>query len=70
MNNRIKISLTTGEKNLNRKTKYIEYSPLYIIPHDHLLLDSAPNKLDHSYLVGNLTNSKIAETKALEPLKS
>jgi hypothetical protein len=25
--------------------------------------------LDHSYLVGNLTNSKIAETKALEPLK-
>jgi tagatose-1,6-bisphosphate aldolase non-catalytic subunit AgaZ/GatZ len=26
--------------------------------------------LDHSYLVGNLTNSKIAETKVLEPLKS
>jgi hypothetical protein len=26
--------------------------------------------LDHSYLVGNLTHSKIAETKALEPLKS
>jgi hypothetical protein len=26
--------------------------------------------LGHSYLVGNLTNSKIAETKALEPLKS
>jgi hypothetical protein len=26
--------------------------------------------LDHSYLVGNLTNSKIAGTKALEPLKS
>ncbi len=26
--------------------------------------------LDHSYLVGNLTNSKIAETIALEPLKS
>ncbi len=26
--------------------------------------------LDQSYLVGNLTNSKIAETKALEPLKS
>ncbi len=25
--------------------------------------------LDHLYLVGNLTNSKIAETKALEPLK-
>jgi hypothetical protein len=25
--------------------------------------------LDHSYLVGNLTSSKIAETKALEPLK-
>ncbi len=26
--------------------------------------------LDHSYLVGILTNSKIDETKALEPLKS
>ncbi len=26
--------------------------------------------LDHSYLVGNLTNSKNAEAKALEPLKS
>ncbi len=25
--------------------------------------------LDHSYLAGNLTNAKIAETKALEPLK-
>jgi hypothetical protein len=24
--------------------------------------------LEHSYFVGNLTNSKIAETKALEPL--
>jgi hypothetical protein len=26
--------------------------------------------LDHSYLVEKLTNSKIAETKAVEPLKS
>jgi hypothetical protein len=26
--------------------------------------------LDRSYLAGNLTDSKIAETKALEPLKS
>ncbi len=26
--------------------------------------------LDHSYLVGNLTKSKIAETKTLEPLES
>ncbi len=26
--------------------------------------------LDHSYLLGNLTNSKIAEIKALEPLNS
>jgi hypothetical protein len=26
--------------------------------------------LDHSNLVGNLTKSKIAETKALEPLES
>jgi hypothetical protein len=26
--------------------------------------------LDHSYLVGSLTNAKIAETKALKPLKS
>ncbi len=25
--------------------------------------------LDNSYLVGNLTNSKITETKASEPLK-
>ncbi len=31
---------------------------------------TAPLILDHSYLVGNLANSKIAETKALEPLKS
>ncbi len=29
---------------------------------------TVPLILDHSYLVGNLTNSKIAETKALEPL--
>ncbi len=27
-------------------------------------------RLDHSHLVRNLTNSKTAETKALEPLKS
>jgi hypothetical protein len=33
------------------------------IPPDHLLLD-------HAYLVGNLRNSKVAETKALEPVKS
>jgi hypothetical protein len=26
--------------------------------------------LDHSYLVGKLKNSNIAETKASEPLKS
>jgi hypothetical protein len=26
--------------------------------------------LDHSYFVGNLANSKVAEIKALEPLKS
>jgi hypothetical protein len=26
--------------------------------------------LDHPYLVGNSTNSKIPETKALDPLKS
>ncbi len=31
---------------------------------------TVPLILDHSYLVGKLTNSKIAETKALEPLKS
>jgi hypothetical protein len=29
-----------------------------------------PLILDHSYLIGNFTNSKIAETKDLEPLKS
>jgi hypothetical protein len=27
------------------------------------------NGLNHSYLVGNMANSKIAATKALEPLK-
>jgi hypothetical protein len=45
---------------------------LAIVPPDHLLLDRSPNigLMDHSYLVGNLTNSKIAETKAVEPLKS
>jgi hypothetical protein len=31
---------------------------------------TVPQILDHSYIVGNLTNSKIAETKTLEPLKS
>jgi hypothetical protein len=31
---------------------------------------TVPLILDHSYLVGNLTNLKIAETNALEPLKS
>jgi hypothetical protein len=31
---------------------------------------TVPLILDFSYLVGNLTNSKIAETKALELLKS
>jgi hypothetical protein len=30
---------------------------------------TVPLILDHSYFFGNLTNSKIAETKALEPLK-
>ncbi len=42
---------------------------IIIVPPDHVLLDSLLI-LDHSYLVGNLTNSNIAETKALEPLKS
>jgi hypothetical protein len=31
---------------------------------------TVPLILDHSYLVGNLTNSIIAETNALEPPKS
>jgi hypothetical protein len=43
-------------------------STLQVTP-DHLLLDRSPNIGPH-ILVGNLTNSKIAETKALEPLKS
>ncbi len=30
---------------------------------------TVPLILDHSYLVGNLTNTKIAERKAVEPLK-
>ncbi len=29
---------------------------------------TVPLILDYSYLVGNLTNSKITETKTLEPL--
>jgi hypothetical protein len=32
-------------------------------PTDHLLLDSVPMILGHSYLVGKLTSSKIADTK-------
>ncbi len=31
---------------------------------------TVPLIFDHSYLVGNLTNANIVETKALEPLKS
>ncbi len=31
---------------------------------------TVPLILDHSYLIGNLINSKIAEAKVLEPLKS
>ncbi len=43
---------------------YIQYPPMAYYWTDLLILD-------HSYLVGNLTiNSKIAETKALEPLES
>jgi hypothetical protein len=41
----------------------------HMIPPDHLFLDRS-QILDHSILVGNLTHPKIAETKALEPLKS
>jgi hypothetical protein len=37
---------------------------------DRLLYWTGVLILYHSYLVGNLTNSKIAETIALEPLKS
>jgi hypothetical protein len=56
-------------KSINDKVFVTTQTP--IVPPDHLLLlDSAPNILDHSYIVGNLANSKIAETKALEPLKS
>jgi hypothetical protein len=40
-----------------------------IVPPDHLLFESAPN-IGPLYLDGNLTNSKIFETKALEPLES
>ncbi len=40
------------------------------MPTDHLLLDSAPNIGPLISRWENLTNSKIAETKALEPLNS
>ncbi len=43
---------------------------VYIPPPPDTYYWTVPLILDHSYLVGNLTNSKIAETKALEPLKS
>jgi hypothetical protein len=49
------------------------FSSTWIVPRDYPTITyywTAPLILDHSYLVGNLTNSKIAETKALEPLKS
>ncbi len=42
---------------------------LFILPHDNLLLDSAPN-IGPLVSLGNLTNSKSAQTKALDPLKS
>ncbi len=37
---------------------------------NHLVLDRSPNIGPLIYLVGNLTNSKIAEAKAFECLKS
>ncbi len=44
-------------------TSTVQYSPITYYWTGLLILD-------HLYHVGNLTNSKIAETKALEPLES
>jgi hypothetical protein len=49
--------------NVNENRKFSIYDPITLYWTGLLILD-------HSYLVGNLTNSKIAETNALEPLKS
>jgi hypothetical protein len=56
-----------------------QHLPVYVPVEPRILRDrnslitcywTMPLILDHSYLVGNLTNSKFAETnKALEPLK-
>jgi hypothetical protein len=50
-------------KNLERSWGYVWYHPI-------IYYWTLPLIMDHSYLVGNLTYSKIAETKALEPQKS
>jgi hypothetical protein len=60
------------------ENSYYSLLPTYAEVEQSLLLQYAPITyywtgiliLDHSYLVRNLTNSKIAETEALEPLKS
>jgi hypothetical protein len=40
------------------------------LPPDIIYYWTVPLILDHSYLVEILTNSRIAEAKALKPLKS
>ncbi len=54
--------------NMNKKKEiYLYHLQSYIPPMAYYW--TGLQILDHSCLVGNLTNSKIAETKALEPLK-
>jgi hypothetical protein len=51
------------------KTKFVNYAK-QVLPPPITYYWTGLLILYPSYLVGNLTNSKIAETKALEPLKS
>ncbi len=55
----------TSQSNILRAARWIsmKYPPITYYWTGLLILN-------HSYLVGNLTNWKIAETKAVEPLKS
>ncbi len=56
--------------NVGNKYSFGERANPNTLPSDHTYYCTGLLILDHSYLVGNLTNSKIAGTKASEPLKS
>ncbi len=54
-----------------RLEQWSVWSPVRMRAHDATISRTGlPQTLDHSHLNGNLTNSKTAETNALEPLKS